>query len=159
MRWFGLHLEFGRYVERDVCRAACCYQSAALKGDPDSESDFGFCLEHGLGVEQDLLESVRQYRQSADGGSAKGQFQLSLSLQYGVGCDVDLDEAASFCGQSGPETNNAFRCRRGLNKAAFPVLRTIASKASGTVQEYESTPPAARVPPPLGNWDGPVMVE
>jgi TPR repeat protein len=120
----GMHFEFGKDIEKDVSRAAHCYQTAALGDDP---ADFGFCLEHGLGIAQDIFESMKCYRESADRGSPLGRFHLSLSLHYGVGCDADLEEAALFCAEPTPDIEfmysiDSFRCLRCLNKAPWPGL-------------------------------------
>jgi TPR repeat protein len=143
-------LESGKYIGKDVSRAAFCYELAALLGNCGSRADYAFCLAYGLGVEQDIVAAVRQYRLSVEQGSTNGGFQLSLSLQYGIGCDVDLEEAASCWRDSAAQIDSvhltgSFRCLRSLGKAESPVFRLhkVANGQVDILQHYGSIRPAA----------------
>jgi TPR repeat protein len=76
MNNFGLCLEFGTGVEKDLCRAVDYFRKAANRGHPGAQNNYGCCLQHGLGIERNLMQAVTYYKKSADqnhqvGASAK----------------------------------------------------------------------------------------
>jgi serine/threonine protein kinase len=126
MNDFGLCLEFGKGVSRDVMGAYPWYRRAADGEHWDACNHVGFCLEHGLGTEVDVEESVACYKRSADAGNHMGHFHYARCLHFGTGLDSDLETAAEHYDLAGNDMYrfsraDGFRCRRAQNRVSFNV--------------------------------------
>jgi TPR repeat protein len=59
---FGICLERGKGIHKNLFLAAQYYQRSAQQGHPDGANNFGFCLEHGRGVEQNIEMASEYYK-------------------------------------------------------------------------------------------------
>jgi hypothetical protein len=125
---FGLCLEFGKGIDRDLARAVQYYQRAANSGHAEAQYHFGFCLECGLGVGIDLSEALRYYKLSADQGHIGGLRNYARFLHYRIGGERDLEEAEHYYELSVLESgisieDHRFRCLRVLNRGSLSDLQ------------------------------------
>jgi TPR repeat protein len=124
MNNFGLCLEFGKGIAKDLPLAAQHYKSAADIGFAEAQNNFAFCLRFGVGVDIDLTQSTEYYKRSAAQRNGCGAFHYALSYHYGIGIEVDLEEAAKYYDLAaelghGIGPGHRFRCLRSQNKAIF----------------------------------------
>jgi TPR repeat protein len=78
---FGICLERGIGVHKNLFLAAQFYRRAAEQGHPDGANNFGFCLEHGRGVEQNFELAAQYYKFAADQGHSEAKLNYNRCLR------------------------------------------------------------------------------
>jgi hypothetical protein len=78
---FGICLERGIGVQKNLFLAAQYYHRAAQQGHPDGANNFGFCLEHGRGVEQDIEMAAEYYKFASDHGHSEAKLNHKRCLR------------------------------------------------------------------------------
>jgi hypothetical protein len=104
---YGVILEEGFGVEKDVFEAARYYERAAFAGDVDGMNNYGLCFEFGKGVPVDLYRAAKLYKSAADKGHAGAQYNYGFCLQYGIGVEIDFVESAAYFKQSADQKHRS----------------------------------------------------
>jgi TPR repeat protein len=78
---FGIFLERGIGVHKNLLLAAQYYQRAAQQGHPHGANNFGFCLEHGRGVQQNIELAAEYYKFAADLGHSEAKLNHDRCLR------------------------------------------------------------------------------
>jgi hypothetical protein len=104
-RYYGICLEYGRGIAKNLAESARYYKMSADQGDAVSQRYYGICLTKEIGVTRDLKEAARYYKMSADEGDAIGQHYYGMCLEAGIGVTKDLKEAARYYKMSADQGN------------------------------------------------------
>jgi serine/threonine protein kinase len=78
---FGICLERGTGVRKNLLLAAQYYRRAAQQGHLDGANNFGFCLEHGRGVQQNFELAADYYKFAADRGHPEAKLNRARTLR------------------------------------------------------------------------------
>ena len=87
---YGVCLEQGNGVEKDVKEAVSWYQKAALHGHATGMNNLGVCYERGDGVEKDEKAALMWYERAADRGSSYGCRNAARFYQDGKVVSPDV---------------------------------------------------------------------
>jgi TPR repeat protein len=78
---YGLRLQNGEGVSKDLKGAADYFKLAADQSFAEAQYNYGVCLQNGEGVSKDLKRALYYFKLAADHGIAEAQFNYEVCLQ------------------------------------------------------------------------------
>lgn len=87
---------FGRFVDKDLRKAASYFSKASKKGYKDAVFNLALCYEVGAGVQKDLTKAFSYYYDAFTYGEQSAAYEVGRMLYYGIGVPKNRKLAEHF---------------------------------------------------------------
>ncbi len=92
----GVRYELGQGVDKDLTKAAECYEKAAETGNAAALCALGELYMGGNGVNRDFGKGIGLFTKAAEGGSPKAMLNLGMVYLTGTGAERDSIQAKDW---------------------------------------------------------------
>ena len=97
---YGLLLELGEHLPRDIAQANAWFEKAAKQGHAEASLSLATAYFLGRGIEQDDAKAAYWYEKAAEGGEVAAQYSLATMYLQGHGVAKNLDQALNWFTQA-----------------------------------------------------------